>query len=114
MLPNSIRDQGGGYSNLDEFFFNVVPSFDRSHDVESTLLWIEKVDKLFDKEYIPMEDSVEFVPHKLKERTAAWWNRFQNMRMYQGKLPIRTCRLMKRLLQAHNLALKEEEMENRP
>ena len=71
MLPNSIRDQGGGNTNLDEFS-NYIPSFDWSHDVESTFLWIEKVDNLFDMEYIPMEDYVEFVIYKLKGRTAAW------------------------------------------
>jgi len=71
MFPTSIRDQGGGYSNLDEFS-NYIPSFDGSHDVESTLLWIEKVDNLFDIEYIPVEDHVEFVVHKLKGKTAAW------------------------------------------
>ena len=49
MFPNSIRDQGGGCSNLDEFS-NSISSFDGSHNVESTLLWIEKVDKLFDME----------------------------------------------------------------
>ena len=65
MFSNSIRDQGGGYSNLDEFS-NSIPSFDGSHDVESTLLWTEEVDKLFDMEYIPMEDHIEFAPHKLK------------------------------------------------
>jgi len=34
--------------------------------------------------------------------------------MYQGKPPIRTWRQMKRLLQAYNFALEEEEIENRP
>ena len=70
MLSNSIRDQGRGYSNLDEFF-NSIPSFDGSHNVESTLFWIKEFDKLFDMDYIPMEDHVEFVAHKLKGRTTA-------------------------------------------
>jgi len=65
-------------------------------------------------DYIPMEDQVEFVTYKLKGRDAAWWNQFQNIRMYQGKLPIRTWRRMKILLQARCLTLKEEEMKNRP
>jgi len=51
-----------------------------------------------------MEDHVEFVVHKLKGRTAAWWDRFQNMRMYQDKPPIRTWSRMKRFLQAHSFA----------
>ena len=57
MFPNSIRDQGGGYSNLDEFS-NSISSFDGSHDIESTLLWIEKIDNVFDMGYIPKENHV--------------------------------------------------------
>ena len=33
MCPNFVRDQGGGFSNLDEFS-NSILSFDESHDVE--------------------------------------------------------------------------------
>jgi len=65
-------------------------------------------------EYIHIEDHVEFVVHKLKGRTAAWWDQFQNMCTYQGKPPIRTWRQMKRLLQARSFALEKEEMKNRP
>jgi len=71
IFPNSIRDQRGGYSNLDEFF-NSISSLDGSHDIESTFLCIEKVDKLFDMEYITIEDHVEFMAYKFKRRTAAW------------------------------------------
>ena len=69
MFPNYIHDQKGGYSNLDEFS-NSIPSFAESHDIESILFWVEEVDNLFDMEYIPMEDHVEFVVHKLKGKTA--------------------------------------------
>ena len=65
-------------------------------------------------DYILMEDHVEFVVHKLKGRTAVWWDRFQNIRVYQGKPPIRTWSRMKRLLRGYSFALDEEEMENRP
>jgi len=44
MFHNSTCDQEGGYSNLEEFS-NSILSFDESHDVESTLFWIEKIDK---------------------------------------------------------------------
>ena len=71
MFHNSIRDQRGGYLYLDEFS-NSIPSFDGSHVIESILLWIEKVDKLFDMQYILMEDHVKFVVRKLKGRTAAY------------------------------------------
>ena len=71
MFSNSIRDEGGGYSNLDEFS-NSIPFFYGSHEVESTLLWIEEDDNLFDMEYILMEDHVKFVAYKLKERAATW------------------------------------------
>ena len=37
MFPYSIRDQKGGYSNLDEFS-NFIPSFDESPNVGLTLL----------------------------------------------------------------------------
>jgi len=80
MFPNSIRDQEKGYSNLNEFY-NSISSFEESHDVESTLLWIEKVDNLFDMEYSHGR-RVEFVVHKLKGRTMTLWDRFQNMCMY--------------------------------
>ena len=71
--------------------FLILFFFDGSHDVESTLLWIEKIDNLFDMEYILMKDHVKFVVHKLKgRRIAAWWDRFQNMHMYQGRSLIRT------------------------
>jgi len=89
MFPNSIHDQGREYSNLNEFS-NSIPSFNESHDVKSTLLWTEEVDNLFGMDYIPMEDYVKFMAHKLKGRTVTWCNRFQNMHMYQGKPPIRT------------------------
>jgi len=52
-------------------FSNSIPYFDGSFDVESTLLWIDKIDGLFDMEYIPMKDQVEFVSYKLKGRAAA-------------------------------------------
>ena len=64
---NSIHGKGGGYSNFDEFG---VPSFNENLDFELSLLWIDKVDKLFYMKYIPMEDYVEFVAYKLKGRTA--------------------------------------------
>ena len=66
MFLNSIHDIGGGYSNPNKFR---IPSFDGSYDVESTLLWINKIDELFDMEYIPVKDQIEFVAHRLKERT---------------------------------------------
>jgi len=71
-------------------FSNSISSFDRSVDVESTLLWINKIDGLFDMKYILMEDQVEFVTYKFKERIVAWWNQFHNIHLYQGKPPIRT------------------------
>jgi len=111
MLPNSICDQGGGNSNFGEFS-NYFPSFDGSHDIESTLLWINEVGKLFGMEYIPIEDHIEFAAHKLKGRTSTWWNQFQNIYMYQCKSLIRTWRRVERLLQARSLTLEEEEMEN--
>ena len=49
-----------------QILMSFLITFDGSHDVESILLWIEKVDKLFDMEYILMEDHVEFAAHKLK------------------------------------------------
>ena len=61
-----------------------------------------------------MEDHVEFVVHKLKGRTATWWDRFQNMRMYQGKPLIRMWSRMKRLLKVCSFTLKEGEIENQP
>jgi len=107
----SFHDKEGGYSNFDEFR---IPYFDGNLDFESHLLWINKVDKLFYIEYIPMEGYVEFVAYKLIGRTTAWWNHLKNVRMYQGKPLIRTWRCMKRLLQARFLALEEEEMKIRP
>ena len=79
-FPNFIRDLGGGCPNPYEFR---ILSFDGSHDVELILLRIDKIDKLFDMEYIIMEDQVEFVAHRLKGRIAVWWDQFQNMCMYQ-------------------------------
>jgi len=51
------------------------------------------------------------VTYKLKGRAVAWWNQMQNICMHQGKSPIRTWRQVNELLQAHSLALEEEEME---
>ena len=62
------------------------------------MFWIEEVNNLFDMEYILMKDHVEFVVHKLKGSTEAWWGRFQNMRMYQEKPPIRMWSRMRKLL----------------
>ena len=63
---NFIRDQRGGYSNLDKSSTS-IPTFDGSHDVESTLLWIEKVHNLFDMKYIRMEDLSSLWLINLKE-----------------------------------------------
>ena len=68
-FPNSVRDKGGGYSNFDKFG---IPSFDGNLDIESTLLWIEKIDNLFDIKHILMEDYVELVVYKHKGRAVAW------------------------------------------
>jgi len=75
MFPYSIRDQKGGYSNLDEFS-NFIPSFDESPNVGLTLLWIDKLDELFDMEHILMEDQVKFAAYRLKGKTTVWWDRF--------------------------------------
>ena len=56
--------------NRRDRFSNSISSFDGSLDVESTLLWIDKIDGLFDMEHILKEDQVEFVTHKLKGRIA--------------------------------------------
>jgi len=64
--------------NRRDRFSNSIPSFNESLDVELTLLWINKINRLFDLEYIPIEDQVEFVTYKLKGRAATWWNQFQN------------------------------------
>jgi len=37
-------------------FFNFIPPFDGSLDIESILLWIDKIDGVFDMEYNRMED----------------------------------------------------------
>ena len=66
MFSNYIRDQGGGYSNLDKFSIS-IPSFDGSHDVESTFLCIEEIDNLFGMKYILMEDHVDLWFINLKE-----------------------------------------------
>jgi len=68
MFSNSIRDKREGYSNFDKFG---ISSFDENLDIESTLLWIEKIDNLFDIEYILMGDYVEFVAYKFKGRAVA-------------------------------------------
>jgi len=96
--PNPSRRSEFSNPNRRDKFSNSIPSFDGSLDVESIILWIDIIDGLFDMEYIPMEDQAEFVAYKLKRRAVAWRNQFQNIRMYQGKSPIRMWRRMKRLL----------------
>jgi len=61
---NFIRDKGGGYSNPDEFR---ILSFDGSLEIESSLIWVDEIDMLFDMAYILMENHVKFVPSNLKE-----------------------------------------------
>jgi len=68
----------------------MIPSFDDNLNIRSSLLWIDKVDKLLGMACIPMEDHVEFVASKLKRRAVAWWNQLQNDCMHQGKSFIRT------------------------
>ena len=62
-------------------------------------------------EYILLDDQIKFVTYKLKGRAVTWWNQMQNICMHQEKPPIRTWRQVNELLQAHSLALEEEEME---
>ena len=66
MFHNSIRDKGG-YSIFDEFP-NSNPSFDENLDAKSALFWIEEIDKLFNMDYIFMEDHVKFVAYKFKRK----------------------------------------------
>ena len=68
-FSNSIRDKRGGYSNLDGFR---ISSFYKSLDVESSLIWIDEVDKLFDIAYILMENHVKFMAYKLNGIAATW------------------------------------------
>jgi len=72
--PNPSRRSGFLNSNRRDKFSNSILSFDGCFDIESTLLWIDKVDGLFDMKYIPMENQVEFVAYKLKGRAMAWWS----------------------------------------
>jgi len=65
-FSNSIRDKRGGYSNPDEFKI----LFYENIDIESSFLWIDEVDKLFDIMYIPMKNHVKFVAYKLKGKAA--------------------------------------------
>ena len=67
-FPSSFRGKRGGYSDPDEF---MIPSFDDNLDIRSSLLWIDKVDKLLDMACISLEDFTEFVASKLKGRAAA-------------------------------------------
>jgi len=108
-FPNFIRDKGG-YSNLDEFF-NFILSYNGSPDVESTLLWIDEIDKLFDMEYILIEEHVKFVTCSLKG--SGMVESISKHLYVPRQTTYKTWRRMRRLLQARNLALEEEEMENR-
>ena len=80
-FPNSIHDRGGGYSYPYEI---KIPSFDGDLNIDSSLLWINGVDKLLDMACILMEVHVEFVASKLEGRGETWRNQLQNVRMYQG------------------------------
>ena len=66
-FSNSIRDKGEEYLNPYEIR---IPSFDGNLDIDSSLLWIDEVDKLLNVTCIPMKDHVEFVAYKLKGRVA--------------------------------------------
>jgi len=57
----------------------VIPSFDGNLDIESSLLWIDETDKLFDMVYILIENHVKFEAYKLEGRAAVWWNQLQNI-----------------------------------
>jgi len=54
-FPNSFHGKERGYSNPGKFR---IPSFDGNLNIRSSLLWIDKVDKLFDMGYIFIEDQV--------------------------------------------------------
>jgi len=100
-----IRDIGGRCSNPYEFR---IPSFDGSQMLSqpyfgsrkliSCLLW-----NIFSWKIISC-----FVAHKLKGRTSTWWDRFQNIHLYQGKPPKKTWRRMKRHLQPRSFSLEKK------
>ena len=41
-------------------------------DIESSLIWIDEVDKLFDMVYILIENHVKFVAYRLNEIATVW------------------------------------------
>ena len=53
---------------IGEIGFLILFLFCGSLDDESTLLWIDKINELFDMEYILIEDQIKFVTYKLKGR----------------------------------------------
>jgi len=108
MLPNFIRDQRGGYSNLDEFLILFLLLMGvmmlSQHCFGSRKLIICLTWSTFSWK---ITSNLWFI--NLKE--GLWYG---ELRMYQDKSPIRTWSRMKRILQVYNFALEEEELENRP
>ena len=70
--PNPNRRSEFSNPDRRDKFSDSILSFDGSLDVESTLFWIDKIDGLFDMEYISMDDQVKFAIYKLKRGATTW------------------------------------------
>ena len=76
-----------------------LPSFNGNVSIEEYLDWVSEVEKFFD--YMDTADDKQMclVAYKLKGGASAWWDRVQLNHTHERKLPIRSWRRMKRLME---------------
>ena len=82
-----------------------LPSFNGNVSIEEYLDWENEVEKFFDYIGIANDKQVCSVAYKLKKGASAWWYHVQLNRNYERKLPIRSWRRMKRLMEDRFLSL---------
>ena len=76
----------------------IFPFFNGNLNIEDFIDWIAEIDKFFDLIEVLEENIVKLMACRLNRGASTWWERLQNMKLHEGKQPVRTWYQKKKLL----------------
>ena len=80
-----------------------LPSFNGNISIEEYLDWVSEVEKFFNYMGSTNDKHVYLVAYKLKGRASAWWDCVQLNCNRKRKIPMRSWRRMKRLMNGRSV-----------